>query len=50
MADIKICEYRNCNEELIDKRKDAKFCCRTHKDCERIYKKREKNKKIIQNN
>jgi hypothetical protein len=50
MADIKICEYRNCNKELIDKRKHAKFCSITHRACENVYKKREKNKKNIEKN
>ncbi len=49
MADNnKICEYRYCNQELINKRKHAKFCCTTHRACENIYKKREKKEKNIE--
>lgn len=44
------CIYRNCKNQLIDKRKDAKYCCRKCKVYERTYKKREedfKNKSIL---
>lgn len=31
------CSYRNCKKELINKRKDAKFCCRKCKGYEKTY-------------
>jgi len=37
---IKYCRYRNCNKEVIGKRVDAEFCCRKHKQYEKIYLKR----------
>ena len=38
------CEYRNCRKEITSMRKDAKFCSRNCKTCERKYNKREDNK------
>jgi hypothetical protein len=46
------CQYRNCKEELVNKRKDAKYCCRKCKVYERTYLRREedfKNKSILYN-
>ncbi len=46
------CSYRNCENELIDKRKDAKYCCRKCKVYERTYLRREevfKKKSILYN-
>jgi hypothetical protein len=46
------CKYRNCKTELVNKRKDAKFCCRKCKVYERTYLRREedfKNKSILYN-
>lgn len=34
------CNYRRCNNDITEMRKDAKFCCRGCKDMERTYKKR----------
>lgn len=47
--EIKVCQYKNCQKSIPDNmRKDAKFCCRAHKNSER---RRIKNKlKIIQEN
>jgi hypothetical protein len=39
---VKICRYRNCNKEISNKRIDAQFCSKNCKDCEKIYRKREK--------
>ena len=36
------CTYRNCNKDISEMRKDAKFCCVNCKTCERKYKKRKK--------
>lgn len=36
------CEYRNCNNDITEMRKDAKFCCRNCKDMEQTYTKRKK--------
>lgn len=36
----RICAYRNCNVDISEMRKDAKFCSRNCKSCERKYKKR----------
>jgi hypothetical protein len=38
----KECNYRNCNNDIIEMRKNAKFCCRNCKDMERTYIKRRK--------
>jgi hypothetical protein len=38
------CEYRNCNKDISEMRKDAKYCSRNCKTCERKYNKREDNK------
>jgi hypothetical protein len=38
---MKKCAYRNCGKDISKMRKDAKFCCRNHKDYEKIYKARE---------
>jgi hypothetical protein len=49
---IKTCAHRNCETELVNKRKDAKYCCRKCKVYERTYKKREevfKKKSILYN-
>ena len=35
------CGYRNCENELTT-RKGSIYCCRKHKDIERIYRNREK--------
>lgn len=35
------CKYRNCKNELTNKRKDAKFCCRKCKVYERTYLRRQ---------
>ena len=40
----RICEYRNCNKDISEMRKDAKYCSRNCKTCERKYNKREDNK------
>jgi hypothetical protein len=40
----RICEYRNCNKDISEMRKDAKYCSRNCKTCERKYSKREDNK------
>ena len=42
---MRICEYRNCNNDISKMRTNSKFCCRKHKTYENIYKKREKIKK-----
>ena len=42
---MKKCAYRNCNKDISDMRCNAKFCCRNHKDYEKIYINREKSKK-----
>jgi hypothetical protein len=34
------CTYRNCNKDISEMRKDAKFCSRNCKTCERKYIKR----------
>jgi ABC-type sulfate transport system substrate-binding protein len=35
------CNYRRCDNEIPEgKRKDAKFCCVSHKKMEQTYKKR----------
>lgn len=44
---IKYCRYRNCNKEVIGKRVDAEFCSKKCKDCEKIYRKREKERNNI---
>jgi hypothetical protein len=36
----KKCHYRNCNNELVNRRCDAKYCSRNCKDNERKYVKR----------
>lgn len=36
----RICEYRRCNNDISEMRKDAKFCCRGCKDMEKTYRKR----------
>ena len=38
---INRCGYRNCNKVLIDMKSNAKYCCRTHKDYEKTYNKRD---------
>ncbi len=35
------CNYRNCNNDITEMRKNAKFCCRSCKDNEKKYIKRE---------
>jgi len=48
---IKICGYRNCGIELNGKRKNAKFCCRSHKQYEKEYRDRfKKNLEKLKNN
>lgn len=42
------CQYRNCNNQLEDKRKGTKFCCRNCKQMERTYLKRKE--KFIKDN
>lgn len=42
---LKFCHYRKCLNILIDKRSDAKYCCRECKQCEKDYRKRDKNLK-----
>lgn len=36
----RVCAYRNCNVDITNKRKDAKYCSRNCKSCERKYKAR----------
>ncbi|TWR26924.1 hypothetical protein FPZ42_07770 [Mucilaginibacter achroorhodeus] len=38
----KICHYRNCNKELINKRPHAKYCSRACKSNEAKYVRRKK--------
>jgi hypothetical protein len=38
------CNYRNCGRDISNMRKDAKYCSRDCKSCERKYSKREDNK------
>jgi len=38
------CNYRNCGIDISNMRKDAKYCSRNCKSCERKYNKREDNK------
>ena len=42
---MKKCGYRNCKKDISEMRRDSKFCCRNHKDYEKIYINREKSKK-----
>jgi len=36
------CEYRNCDKDISEMRKDAKYCSRACKSCESKYKRRRK--------
>ena len=45
---VRICSYRNCNNDISNMRTNAKFCCRNHKSYEKLYKLREKIKKGAQ--
>ena len=47
MNEKRICKYRNCDKDITDMRKNAKYCSRKHKSYERKYVKRQeiKNKK-----
>lgn len=54
----RICAYRNCNNSLQNKRKQAKYCCTSCKKMEQTYRKRyeafiekciEKNKNLVDN-
>jgi hypothetical protein len=38
----RVCGYRNCNNDITDRRANVKFCCRNCKDMERTYVKRRK--------
>lgn len=44
---MKRCGYRNCLKIILNSRKDRKYCNDQCKNCEKIYRKREriKNKK-----
>ena len=37
------CEYRNCKNDITEKKKEAKFCCRNCKYMEKTYIKRKAN-------
>jgi hypothetical protein len=39
------CNYRNCENDLDHRRRGAKFCCRSCKTYERIY--RQRHQKLI---
>lgn len=38
------CTYRNCENEIVGRRKDAKFCCPNCKAAEKVYRRRHKAK------
>jgi hypothetical protein len=41
---MRICQYRNCNNNINHMRTNAKFCSRNCKSCERKYKSNERKK------
>ena len=41
ITDIKICNYRNCNKDISNMRKNTSYCCRRHKEIEYVYRKRD---------
>lgn len=50
--EIKKCGYRNCDNEIIGRRKDALYCSESCKLCEKVYRKRKriKDEKNIEKN
>ena len=36
----RICSYRKCDNDITEKKKEAKFCCRNCKNMEKTYIKR----------
>lgn len=38
--EYKKCGYTNCNEDISHLRKNARYCCRRHKEIEYVYRKR----------
>lgn len=40
----KRCQYRNCDNIIISGRVDKKYCCDQCKNCEKVYRKRERHK------
>ena len=39
------CNYRNCDKDISNMRKNSSYCCRRHKEIEYLYRKRENNKR-----
>ena len=36
----RVCSYRNCKKDISYMRRNAKYCCRLHKNLEKTYKNR----------
>lgn len=37
---VRNCQYRNCQKDISNTRKNSKYCCRRHKEIEYVYRKR----------
>ena len=38
--ELRKCNYVNCEKDISHLRKNAKYCCRRHKEIEYVYRKR----------